>query len=304
MMTTLNPTVHFSIFNGFYDVDVKNNVECEWYDLVAILTLPHMVSANKDGKMIGPWKYKDAPAHRCAADVELVSCILLDYDKNVSLTDAKEKFVEFEHVLYTSYSHMKEGVDDHRFRIALPLATPVTPEQLIERRKAIYEWADGVDRSCLSISRTFYLPSCAAGRVEYAESWHNAGSKLFDVMAFAVEPKIEYTPSGPVEDEDKEWLISNLQTVYLGSEPRWFAVASCMATNGFTFDDFCRVTINGLMRSKSVKDCEAKWRAVNKTRSGATVGLLYNILKEHGITKPSTRASRVDDIMTKIRRVL
>jgi hypothetical protein len=289
-MKSHDTVVHFSTFKNSRDVVVSDHCKCEWPSLVKILMRPHRASNAKDGLVIAPWKFKDEPARRIRDDVELASVIFLDFDKGISLPEAKQKFAEFEHVGYTSYSHMKDGEDDHRFRIVLPLASPVTPEQLVARRNAIYDWAGPVDRSCLSISRAFYFPSCPPERKPQALSWHHESDKLFDLMSFPEEQPPIFTPSStPTTNADKQWLIEKLSSIYVGEEPVWFKVASCMAGSGFTFDEFCTVTIGGLMKEKSVHDCEQKWRAVQGKTNQPAIGYLFNLLKQHGIVKQSTQ---------------
>lgn len=299
-----NNKVQFSLFDNRFDTTVRKVYDWDWTTFVDMVTAPHITTADKDGMLFGPWEFTPNGT-RCADDVISTSMICLDFDHGVSLDDAQQKFSHLEHILYTSYSHKKDGESNDRFRVVLPLAHPVTPEALVERRKAVYKWADGVDTSSLSISRCFYLPACPIERAQHAASYHNQG-ELLDILAFDKEPP--YVPPAHVpetDDGDKIWLLEKLPTIYIGQEPVWFKIASCMFSNGFTFDDFCRVTIGGLMREKTVGDCEKKWKAVSKSPRGIPIGFLFKLLKEHGITKPkSDRSARVAGLMEKIRGVL
>ena len=292
-MMAPNNKIQFSLFNNRFDTTVQKVYDLDWYTFVELITAPHTITNDKDSTLFGPWEFTPNGT-RCADDVIAASMICLDFDHGVSLDQAKIKFAGLEHVLYTSYSHKKDGESDDRFRVVLPLAHPVTPEALIERRKAIYAWAKGVDISSLSISRCFYLPACPQERSQFAVSYHSDG-ELLDVLAFEKEPP--YVPPADTPettDEDKVWLLEKLPTIYIGNEPEWFKVASCMCANGFSLNDFCNVTLNGLMQQKTVKDCETKWKAVSKTRRDFPIGYLFKLLKLHGITR--TRPNPVKEL--------
>lgn len=319
-MEAVNPFVHFSTVENKHDSSIVNHYELPWTDLMSLLTQGHKVVQNKDTTMFGPWKFKtkaddyeprytsdgelylidgEDVVGRNAFNVKSASMICLDYDGGMSLEYAKNKFGQYTHVGYTSYGHKSpEKNFKDCFRIVLPLAQEVTPDEIKEYRKSIYEWAEGVDPSSLSIARFFFIPACPQERVRFAQSWSNDGTDLFDVKEFDKEPAYVESPlnaifkSEGIKDDDRKWLIEKLSSIHVGYEPDWYKMAIAFYCNGFSYNDFVHVTVSGFMKQKSERDCEKKWKQVerNVLRSGLTVsvGYLFNLLKEHGIRQTKT----------------
>lgn len=310
----INPSVQFSTINSIRSNAITNWFNEPWYKVVqALREQKHTVSESKDGKLLSPWLYKtfaqgaiqrltdegqpwlidDKPVvARLADNVIGTNLLMLDFDGEVTVTQAKSIFSTYTHLGYTSYSHMspgKNGADC--FRIMLPLASFISANDLVAHRNAIYETFPGLDISCLSLSRSFYLPSCPPERSSVAHMWDNDG-EFFDVWDFPVrEPEIFTSPS-IVRDFDKQKIIDSLKGVFLGNEPQWFNVAVAMAANGFTEQDFCEVTIGNLMHKKTRKDCQDKWKSAVKRVAkgkGMTVGYLINLCKEYGTWVPEKR---------------
>lgn len=316
-MEVQNPIVNFSLFTNRYDSSVTNHQELAWSEFADVMCAGHKTTDNKDVTLFGPWDFKTDEEQfdprltkdndvylidgkpvvgRLATNVKGASMICLDYDGTMSISYAKNKFAEFTHVGYTSFSHRskeKHGADC--FRVVLPLAEYVTAEEIVEYRDSIYKWSEGADVTSLSIARCFYIPACAPDRRVFAETWKSDGD-LFDVKSFDKRPLYVESPlaalmADEVKDDDRRWLIDNLKTVYIGQEPIWYKVAIAMYCNGFSYRDFVEVTVGGMMRQKSERDCEKKWKGVERKvgRNGHSIGIgfLYNILKERGIRKPN-----------------
>jgi len=303
-MKTINPLVHFSLFDNRYDNTVSNHHELLFSELVALIRGGHKITENKDTTLFGPWKFKkEGDMRRCADNVELASVICLDFDGGLSLSAAKGMFSTYLHCGYTSYRHKINGDDDHRFRVVLPLAKPATPDEIVDRRESIYAWAKGIDPSSLSIARSFYVPACPEERKQFAESWDNHSEDLFDIFEFEKRP--EYVAPANVEsidttDADRRWLIDSLKSIYVGAEPVWYNVGVAMYSNGFELTDYIEVTVGGLMREKSVHDCEIKWKAIKGRTSksdGISIGFLYNLLKKHGISRPAKHKKSIKTLI-------
>jgi hypothetical protein len=311
-MEVLNPQVHFSTINRIRCNAIVNWVETDWLTLVEVLKSEgHTVSEDKDVMCISPWLYKtleqgatkrmtddgqlwtidDEPVvARLADNVIGTDLLMFDFDATISVEMAKSTFADYPHFGYTSYSHMSMK-KDHKdcFRVMVPLAKFVTAEDLVKRRNTIYKQFQGVDISCLSLARSFYVPSCPPDKKVVAHMWDNHGTNIFDVYDY--EPEQEYVapafkPAAVNRPVDKQRIIEGLKTIYVGHEPTWFNVAVAMASNQFTVEDFKEVTIGGLMKEKTVRDCEVKWRAAERRvekGKGMTVGYLVNLCKKHNV---------------------
>lgn len=322
-----NPTVHFSTIASSRDNAVQNWHQFSWTQLRdLLLEQGHFVTENKDVSLISPWQFKTTAddftprttddgkpwlidskpvVGRLASNVIGTSMLMFDFDGALSVSHAKSILGQWTHLGYTSYSHMspnKDGKDC--FRVILPLKHFVTAQQLVDRRKAIYAEIPGLDTSCLSLSRSFYVPSVMPNRKHLAQMWDNDG-ELFDVLEYDPEvyvpPVHTATYARPI---DREKIISALKGVFLGNEPEWFMVACAMAANDFTLSDFCEVSIGGLMREKNQKQCADKWKGAQRSISRGhtpTVGYLVNVCKKHG-TWESANQQKInklrDDIAT------
>jgi hypothetical protein len=311
-MKLTNPNVTFSTINRIYDNAITDTYSVPWVSLVELMkTQGHKTISHKDTNLISPWDYKtldegatervnddgelwtldDKPVvARLAENVKGTNMIMLDYDGTISISQAKNVFSTYEHFGYTSYSHKlpaKNGADC--FRIILPLAEYATADDITERRKAIYNSLQGIDKSCLSLARSFYVPSCAVERLPYAHMWHNNGD-LFSVFDYDKEvvpaPLSSIYPNYEARPIDKDNILSALSQVYLGNEPEWFNVAVCMYSNGFTYEEFESLTLNGLMHQKTSNHCKYKWKgAMRRVERGhtLTVGYIVNLCKKHGV---------------------
>ena len=306
---SFNPFVYFSLIDNIHDSAIRNHHKAPWFELVDFLfDEKHLISDTKDVTCISPWKYKttehadyvpqrvsgEVPASIENSEVSRVrdnvigtSLLMFDYDGTLPLSTAGGGvFSTYAHFGYTSFSHMspsKDGKDC--FRIMLPLASFVTAEQLLQRRKAIYAQYPGLDTSCLSLSRSFYIPSCPAERQHLAYMWKNHG-EFFDVLDYEPEvfvpSEISAVSSAP---PDQQKIISALKSIYLGHEPDWYKVALAMCANGFSYEQFCNVTIGGLMREKNEADCRKKWKSAQTSfdrGASISIGYLINLCKQHG----------------------
>jgi hypothetical protein len=88
--------------------------------------------------------------------------IILDVDNGLTLKEAHQKFLPYNHIIATTKSHQKEknGLVCDRFRVILPTETPITldsKEYDILMRGVMREY-NFVDQSCKDSSR-FYYPA-------------------------------------------------------------------------------------------------------------------------------------------------
>lgn len=300
--------VSFSMLTNIHDNSITNWYTLEWAELADMLEEQgHVVTQNKDVALISPWTYKtptqdfeprrtkdgelwlidDEPVvGRLASNVLGTDLIMFDFDGTITTAEAKHLFKPYTYIGYTSYSHRSEsknGLDC--FRIVVPLAQFVSAQQLVDRRNAIYADFQGVDKSCLSLARSFYIPSTKPERKTVAYMWRNEG-KRFDVLDYA--PNVYVPPLfTPVihQTVDQESIVESLKTVFLGNEPEWFKVALAMQSNDFSFEQFVDVTVGHLMNSKDRRDCEKKWKSADaaiRRGQSMSIGYLINLCKNQG----------------------
>ena len=154
-----------------------------------------------------------------------------------------------------------------------------------DKKDALADFIAGADTSCLAVARFFYLPACSVKSKPDARIWLNKGKRL-NLFAFPDnEPFNHEVEEREVSDADKEQMIQALRNTFLGHEPEWWRVGVAMASNGFLEADFVFVTVNGLMREKSVQDAKSKWRSIqNYVSRGHSIsyGYLVNLVKQGG----------------------
>lgn len=195
-----------------WDNCVRETHELTWQEFIGLFK-EHLIIDNKnDVMMIIPASFKTEdyePAldsdknikyredgtpeiRRCKDNVDKVFMLPLDFDGDVTLEEAIERFRDYQYFAYTSYGHMtdqKEGKD--AFRMFIPFKGPLTVDQYYKRRNAFRVFTGG-DSSSVDIARGFYIPSHQAGRPHHY-IWSNKGKEL-DALAFEEDEIPEVKP--------------------------------------------------------------------------------------------------------------
>jgi hypothetical protein len=94
-----------------------------------------------------------------SANIEQWYMLPCDIDNDVTINEAKQKFKDYEYVLYTTFNHQTGDTPKDKFRILFLLKNPVTTRELNARKPAIMKWLGSHDKSSLANFRGFYLPS-------------------------------------------------------------------------------------------------------------------------------------------------
>lgn len=105
---------------------------------------------------------------RCTgANVDSIFALQLDYDDGITIRQFAEQYSRYRWTLYTSYSYGYKPND--RFRVVMPLATPMPCELLESRRvKANLLWNfPHVDRCCMDRGHWQILPCVHAKDAPY-----------------------------------------------------------------------------------------------------------------------------------------
>jgi hypothetical protein len=168
----------FSLFNSVTD-NQPREVDRTWRDFCELVTKP-VVRQAKDGELLSPAIFD--PKRRAKANVVELSALALDLDHGVSLENDLSRFGKLgcAFAAYTTHSH-KRITDsnpnaEERFRIVLPLATPIPALYY----PALWAWANQqsggkLDPATKDASRIFYLPAKAASDSPYyyeiCEGW-------------------------------------------------------------------------------------------------------------------------------------
>lgn len=158
-----------------------------WLSLASELKR-HRIRKVKDGAAWAPYVYKVDPPYRKAANVEAVTCLVLDIEDGTPLDALRPAIDPYEWVAYTTHSHRTSSP---RYRVVFPLLHPIPAgEWKPWWFAAVDQLAGGrVDGSCKDLARLFYLPS----RLPLAEApdpeWavHNEG-RLLDPDEIDVPP--------------------------------------------------------------------------------------------------------------------
>ena len=228
--------IKLSQYIGVHDRQIKS-AEVSWEHFCSKIK-EHDVRTDKDGPLISPAVYRESINEKWKLDgyeydpkdktkkkakcwvgpkgekavtdldnkiirrnvnVETVSMILLDYDKGDSVDAIREKWKDFNHCIYSTFSHSAEKP---KFRLVIPFKTPLTSEQF---KNAWPFEADGsFDESCKDPSRMYYTPSCPPDKAGIAFFHEVLGKKFF-------EPKI---PKGrPKKEKPKRMDYKTLDAV-------------------------------------------------------------------------------------------
>lgn len=112
----------------------------------------------KGGLTMSPVSYKPG-AKRGNQGVDLIYCAVFDVEHHGPFEALREKLHGYAYLAHSSYSHTLE---DPRFRIILPLASPVPADQWPHFWAKLNQWLGGInDPLTKDAARIYYLPSHA-----------------------------------------------------------------------------------------------------------------------------------------------
>jgi len=143
----------------------------------------------KEGVLWSPTVYPTGQT-RAKEGVEQVTALVLDFDENITIPEVMRHLesLGLEYVLHTSYSHWVDKYDDKgnfvapacdRFRVVLPLATPVSSAVHATLWAKWYEeWDGAFDEKCKDASRVYYLPAHPSSPPREPVSHHELGELL------------------------------------------------------------------------------------------------------------------------------
>lgn len=181
-----------SLFNSKNDNQPKP-YRMSWDDLVEICKNPS-IRLNKDGELISPATFIDK---RSKANVISVSMIMLDYDHKADWENDLEVFRNhyIQYIAYTSHSHLRVTESnpnaEQRFRVCIPLETPISPDKFNLLFKFFSFFSDGkIDKAASDSSRMFYLPAKSTDDAPYKYQAFNGDPMDWREIDFQVDSEL------------------------------------------------------------------------------------------------------------------
>jgi hypothetical protein len=175
---------------------------------------------------------------RCKANVESISCLLLDVDGTVTLDQAVARWCDWEFLVYSTHGHTAEK---EKFRLVIPVARPLTRDEFDARHTAMIE-TFGVDGASFTISQAFYLPSYGLHNQDQAFIHWNQTDSRYD----ALELPAEQIQRGelleePVQGQRTAVATSIYRTLVTGSNLHYtdaLTLAVLCKAHGLTQEEF------------------------------------------------------------------
>lgn len=256
-------------------------------DVKKILTM-----VTTDGVAIAPYLDPGCNGHRCGQNFVSHQVAMVDIDAGMRIEHLFENdfYNTFGYGFYVTSSHTSKN---HKFRIIFVLEEPVyNLGDMVRLYKGLmvkFKYADVV---CKDGCRLFYGTENPVIPPEFLENLLppaavNAliaiGQRIEDDVQAKVEAEQKKREESGYEDSlpdecERDAMLFALSKVSLCNYEKWREVGWSMYHSGFTFDQFCDVTIGVLMQKKNRSDCAAVWKDAKTYER--TYGVLVNILKE------------------------
>jgi hypothetical protein len=280
--------IKFTLFRSLGSpVTDENRFEFDWEDVALALSEHQIIENKEDIQLITPasfLSYEDAIrfndygnqilVKRCKENLDKWYMLPIDIDGEMTIDEAKKRYNDYEYVLYTSYNHQVNGID--KFRLFLPLKTPVTNEVMHAKIGNIKTWIHGADKTTTSQSRQFYLPSCSSKNKDKCYSYHNKG-KFLDILEFNddLKPEVKLTNHGPIDEDMKTAILDFLKEYGTVEYDTWWKIACAMQDGGYTFAEFEDVS-RYLRSHRPDRNCEGQWHS--SEGSEVSFGYLVNLI--------------------------
>lgn len=219
------------LFGSWFDVHTDNTpkpFELPWDDFVATIMAEENFRTRED-KFAPGWGFnlarfveRDGEIRRANVHVDLLSGIVLDFDKNYDLGKVFDALKGVVHLAYTTFSHTPEAP---RWRVVVPTATPIPAAHF----RAIRAWLvtclnggippntkSGADEQAKALSNFFFAPGCPEANVPFL-SWTATDSNDDQGAVVLVPPGVEEIRQGIPKARilgatiDWPWLEARMQ---------------------------------------------------------------------------------------------
>ena len=191
MVVALMPTKTIKYWRSKNILDTKGEVvTCTVADMFKFLhhTRFNVPSKNK----IPVWAPVSFTGTRSASNVDMVYCLVLDIDDGYKYIDIHYVLgAKYIYVWHTSYSHTPEL---HKWRLVLPLATPVPKDEWLDYWEAGQIWWEELtgkktDQVCKDAGRCYYLK--ASKDNTYPMGFTAWEGKYLDLSDYVIEVRKE-----------------------------------------------------------------------------------------------------------------
>ena len=181
-------------------------------------------SAKRDLRLWSPVLYREGEGvERGSEHVTHVTCLVLDYDKGVRISEALALWQDWFHCVHTTWSHTPEHP---KFRVIFPLAAPVPAAKW----ETMWSWAERqsqgeIDVSMKGVAATYSLP--AVPHAGWPREAITHAAPLLDPRELGIdcgEPPRLPVRHAPVSmllgDPEKEYVVHETEeTVYVYDDP-------------------------------------------------------------------------------------
>lgn len=150
---------HLSLFAGGAKDAHPRGADLDRAALVSLLTEPEHCPDKSRRQAWSAARYP-AGARRGYGQTLDVSCLVLDYDGTAAIEEGAAVWSRWAHIVHTSWSHGAPEATGDRYRVVLPLATPIPRDDY----GRLWRWSDlesghAIDRACKDPCRLWFLPS-------------------------------------------------------------------------------------------------------------------------------------------------
>lgn len=204
------------------------------------------VKNKEDAMMFNLCSWRDdfeSPEHhpgfirRCRQNVSQLYALLLDIDGTKTLDKAVEEYIDYEFLIYSTFGN---SVEKEKFRIILPLQTPLTNQEFSQRHRVMCD-SFGVDRASFTISQAFYLPCYTDGNQDQAFIEHNRVDQRYEALRLPAEIINENTEVLMAPESPDAVSASIYKTLLTGHNMRYadaLPVAVILKSRGFQLRDY------------------------------------------------------------------
>lgn len=186
--------INLCIYNSIYEAYVHKDdqIECTFDELVDFFKEYQKETEDKTvGHLFNCCSYKTTDylspetikcegdpkdyIRRCKENVDKIYCLLLDVDGTQTLEESVQIWQNYEFLVYSTHSN---SLNKEKFRLVIPLKTPMTNTEFDKRHDSMCEIL-GVDGASFTISQCFYLPTYSKDNKDIKFIYHNKG-EYFD----------------------------------------------------------------------------------------------------------------------------
>ena len=254
-------------------------VDCDFATVVDMLKESQQLVAKKEDPMmfnLCSWiddfespDYKPGYIRRCKANVAQIYALLLDIDGTRTIEDAITEFIDYEFLIYSTFRNSQE---QEKFRLILPLNTPLTRLEFDQRHDSMCDYFGLVDRASFTISQAFYLPCYSNANADIRFIEWNKTDRRYEALFLPVKDISTNIVEGPRQGEIDPLAPSIYKTLLTGSNMRYadaLPLAILCKSKGLDYDIY-RDIINAIAGSDSslrngLADIDNMWNKAYST---------------------------------------